>query len=68
MALQQVVENVDNVAFFVFFGFLLVWGEIVALKQAVYQRAFFLDYIVLAVILVITVSFLYRYYQAHLAR
>ncbi|MBI5884781.1 hypothetical protein HZB89_01640 [archaeon] len=67
MALRKVIEDVDNIAFFVFFGFILVWMEITWLKQEVYQQVFFLDYFVLAVILVITAIFLWKYYKTKFA-
>lgn len=61
MALRQVVEDIDSIAFFIFFGFILVWTEIVGLKQAVYFQGFFLDYFVLAFLLVIAMFFLLQY-------
>lgn len=61
--MRSVVEEIDNVAFFVFFGFLLVWVEIVGLKQSVYQQIFFLDYFVLGFLLVVTAFFLWAFYK-----
>lgn len=61
MALRQVIEDIDSIAFFVFFGFILVWMEIISLKHVVYMQVFFLDYFVLAFLLVIAMFFLLQY-------